>query len=795
MVCVGHKQQTARRRSKLCASLLVFFILAVVVVVVVFVTLAPLLSLHATSSTKEELQAITERREEEEEEEITVPRRWRSSNNNNNNNNKHLLLVLDEPWVDAPRAPLPVYAQASFLVANLVFMVGGFAETVYKTRREVQVWNMKLNQWLPLDTFKPLPENAAETHQAVASGDGFLFLVSGQLNEACSDDATKHSWALHVATDTLMRLPQLPAKRYGANGAYFLGELHAVGGAMENRATASSQHWMLPFGRALRAARWPLLDTSSPTDGQQASVSKEDIEKLQQELDKLRWQEDTEYPEKIVHAGSIVVGNSWYMVAGDRAHEESTESHKCNSPNKTPSTTAFYRYDFCCDGDSMSRSDRAFPSSSSSTTTTMKRCRQWIRLADLPKATSHIEQAVVHFEGFLIVVGGSRELNYLVPFVQAYSIIDNAWNIIHEFAGGIKSVTCWLQNCTTTPVALDTRKQCSLFAAAGEPGKPVHLVPAPPSTNRVAHSKLRFVDIGWPEMTTLRSNHLVPVSINLLKDYSKIGVQGRHNGVLKYALKEMEPFKREEEAAVKPLVVNLKRVGLPVKVSVWTLDGGSSGELMHLAKEHNGVDRPMMVAILYTLSGKAHITLDTGEHTLEPGSVAFSDMQHKPLVSAETDWVALQVTITISAKGLQKLKIGKKITALGHAFKPLRHDPVMRDLLQGNVVPSAEGFFHVDMDGSPRPAAMTKGTQERESKSGNGLLWSLVFGISGQLTLTWGSANVSRTSVRTGELVIIPKALESFSWTKQHSVPCAALAMELSSSYFARYGHENKKYK
>ncbi len=788
MVCVV-RQQTARRRSKLCASLQVFFVL---VVVVVAVTLALQLSLRATSSTEEELQvrkAITERREEEEEEEITVPSRRRRSN-------KHLLLVLDEPWVDAPRAPLPVYSQASFLVDDLVFLVGGFAETVYKTRRDVQVWHKKLNQWLPLGTFKPLPENAAETHQAVASGDGFLFLVSGQLNEACSDDTTRDSWALHVATDTLMRLPQLPVKRYGANGAYFLGEFHAIGGAMENRANASSQHWMLPFGRALQAARWPLIDTSSLTDGPQASVSKEDIEKLQQELDKLRWQEDTEYPEKIVHAGSIVVGNSWYIVAGDRAHEESTESHKCNSPYKTPSTTAFHRYDFSCVGDSVSRRGRTFPSSSSSSTTiTMKRCRQWIRLADLPKGASHIEQSIVHFEGYLVVVGGSRELNYLVPFVQAYSIIDNTWNIIHEFAGGIKSVTCWLQNCTTTEVGLDTRNQCSLFAAAGEPGKPVHLVPAPPSTNRVAHSKLRLVDIGWPEMTTLRSSHLVPVSVNLLKDYSKIRVQDRHNGMLKYALKEMEPFKREE-AEVKPLVVNLKRVGLPVKVSVWTLNGGSSGPVMHLAKEHNGVDhRPMMVAILCTLSGKAHITSDTGLHTLEPGSAAYSDLQHKPLVSAETDWVALQVTITISANRLQKLMIGKKITALGHAFKPLRHDPVMRDLLQGNVVPSAEGFFHVDMDGPPRPAAKTKQeTQERKPKSGNGLLWSLVFGISGQLTLTWGSANVSRTSVRTGELVIIPKALDSLSWTKQHNVPCAALAMELSSS-LTLPGMKNNKIK
>ncbi len=725
----------------------------------------------------------------------------------NEKNNKHLMLVIDEPWEDGPQAPLPVYSHSSFLVDDLVFLVGGFGDTVYKTRRDVQVWNMKLYKWLPLGTFKPLPEKAAETHQAVASGDGFLFLASGQVNEGCSDDSTTDSWALHVATDTLMRLPQVPQKRYAANGAYFLGELHIVGGAIEDREAASSKHWMLPFGKALAAARWPLAEEPLTTHDsghqykQSTSVSKADLERLQRELDSLSWQADTEFPMNIVHSGSIVVGNSWYRVSGDQAHEAHSENHQCLYPNRTPSTKALYKYDFVCDDESTAGTLKGSGRTSLSTTANnVNRCRQWTRLADLPKAISHIEPSIVHFEGFLVVVGGSRELNYLVPFVQAYSIADDTWSIIHEFKnGGIKSATCWLQNCTTTSVEGERRKQCRLFAAAGEPGKPISLEPDPPSTNRVFHTKLRFVDIGWPETMVPWNSHLVPVSGNLFSESSTSVLQEHHSHVMKYALKQMDQNKRED--AMGPLVVNLERVGLPVKVSVWKMDAGSSDAVMlGPATEGNGIiDNKMLVTMLYTLSGTARIRLTDGDsHILQPGSVAFVGVQHQPLVHAETHWMALQVAVTLQTSELQKLKVAKKISSPRDAYNPFRHDPVMRDLLQGNVIPSVEGFFHVEMDGgwSPTrtaPSSTTTGGGGGDGKHEKGK-WSVVFGISGQLDLSWDDHNTNaintntttvHTSVSAGELVFVPRALASLSWAhskRPSSSSWAALAMELSRS-------------
>ncbi len=125
-------------------------------------------------------------------------------------------------------------------------------------------------------------------------------------------------------------------------------------------------------------------------------------------------------------------------------------------------------------------------------------------LADLPFGVSHIDVSVVHFEGFIVVVGGSKQGNILVPYVQAYSIPDNQWRVIHRLGRGIKLASCWLQNCTNDQKDLPS---CKLFAAAGEPGDPATQLPLPPCINNVMTNTLKLVPIGWPQRLEAKNSY------------------------------------------------------------------------------------------------------------------------------------------------------------------------------------------------------------------------------------------------------------------------------------------------
>ncbi len=639
--------------------------------------------------------------------------------------------VAMQSWQDAPPAHLPVFEQTSGKVGDKVILLGGFSPNIKVTRKEAQVWDVQQNKWFPLEKYQPLPKQAAETHQATTAGGDFLFIVGGQVGGGCSDDIVSTSWALHVPSNKWLRLPDLPEARAVSQAAFLGdGELHIVGGVLSNRQAVTTSHFVLHIGDVLQTP---------------------DLSELQDKLLKLQWTKDVDIPLGGDHASSIVVDGSWYILGGQHGNDGSTPAHDCITGEEVAHPYAF-RYDFGCD-------------------TSHQACRQWTRLSDTPLPFSHAEYAAVHFEGFIIVMGGQSLDKHLLSSIQAYSIADDLWSMIGKLPNGqpYKSTSAWLQDCKRSVLSKPDTTECKVFMAAGEPGDPDTGQPKRPCVNTVKYSLLHFVMAGWPETNRSINPHFVE-KCNRFDGCPSPAVPP-HMAIQRFLLEDRTEMRDSGHTGV------FVRSLMPNR-AVGPIDGltlvrmGSSSTMSACPASHS-------VEILYTLSGTGYFVSDGRTMYLEPGTVLFLSSKASPpgsriRSSTRSNLFFLRVQLNVS----EDVKLPKVVTlqdvppVLFMLPDPTtKRVPVaFRSLLNAGSIPGVKQLSHL---------VWPSGLEQKE--------WdihqdeeSLLFTIGGSLILSTGQEHSHKLSA--GELVLLPRNVRHRAWVEENEGPWTGLVLEVKTT-------------
>ncbi len=671
----------------------------------------------------------------------------------------HVFVALGkESWEHAASAPLAVFEQASGVTSGLVLIAGGLRPNIYNVRRELQAWDMSQRQWMPLGKPLELPLSAAETHQAATAGDDFFFIVSGQKGGGCGSGTTA-SWALHVPSRTWIRLPDLPEIRYAASAAYFSGKLHIVGGAKADRAEVSTTHWVLDIG----APRIQKLKTLLAS-GQDEEINT--VARIKRKLLTLAWTTGDPIPLGGDHAGSVEVDGSWYVIGGEHDHEKALQGNRCGPGQLLPHSYLF-RYDFAC-------------SKQLSTLEGSSNCSQkWTRLSDLPHAVSHIDFSAVHFEGFIVVFGGQRELNTLVPYVQAYSIADDRWHVIdHMKTGGIKSASVWLQDCSFRANSTDST-ECVVFSAVGEAGRPETNEPLPPCVNTVRQNALRLIVVGWPPYES--EQKLLAKDDQMLDQRYPIVPLGNPPAGW--------PANKHSLKHAKERPVKLPGSAPTVFVQILLAEGTSEvlkefsvvrmpRESWMLSHSHKG-----FYEILYTLSGSAKIKVGEEATRLDPGSVVLlpPGVEHEggaTVSSDQSDWVVMKLELFTPFEQQAKLGKGSAFRTVQQAKRDILNLPSVsggetsmeiRDLLQEHSVPHMKTFHHV---------VWHHGAQRNQWMPPIGGM-TLMFGISGCLNLETQENNIT---IEAGELYVLDNQQSLRVWVRPNEKHWTGIIIELDKT-------------
>lgn len=289
-------------------------------------------------------------------------------------------------------ASLEEHVEAGSLrVGKSVYVIGGY-QTLTRMCERMQIFDMGTCEW----SYGPqLPRGFPLSHAGLASDGRFLFVISGQPGPAC-EPASAHSWALDLVTMTWIQMAPLPVARYAPLLEYVDGNLHLISGAIEDRETISTDHFILKIRD--RATKPPL---TLPT------------------VERQIWRKGAPVPKGGDHAGSVVLDGKIYVVGGEHGHAAMTMvASKCCG------TYWVHNYLFRYDPEE----------------------DQWDRLADMPFGSSHMESQIAIVDNRLIVLGGTGDKDIFVDRVQEYDPVRNRWRQMKRLPHARKGGVVWETN-------------------------------------------------------------------------------------------------------------------------------------------------------------------------------------------------------------------------------------------------------------------------------------------------------------------------------------------------------------
>ena len=273
-------------------------------------------------------------------------------------------------------------------VRNKLYVIGGY-QTLTRMCNKMQIYDIETDEW----TYGPgLPSGFPLSHAGIATDGRYIFVVSGQPGPAC-EPATDKCWALDLYNMTWESLAPLPGARYAPVLQYVSGNLHLISGAIEDRVTISTDHFVL---RVRESSDQSLLDPSF--------------------LKTQAWQKGPGIPVGGDHAGSVVLDNMIFVIGGEHGHGAMTfDPAKCCGTYHVHNL--LYRFS---------------PIE-----------QKWERLADMPWGSSHIESQILIIDGRIIVLGGTGNRDIFVNRVQEYDPNRNCWRQMDRLPHGRKGGLVW----------------------------------------------------------------------------------------------------------------------------------------------------------------------------------------------------------------------------------------------------------------------------------------------------------------------------------------------------------------
>ena len=262
---------------------------------------------------------------------------------------------------------------ASLRVGKRVYVIGGY-QTLTRMCEKMQMFDIATGVW----SYGPkLPKGFPLSHAGIASDGRFLFVISGQPGPAC-EPASNRAWALDLSTMAWTPMTPLPVARYAPLLEYVDGHLHLISGAIEDRETIATDHFILEIRDP--GAKPPL--TLPPVERQ-------------------IWRKGPAIPSGGDHAGSVVLDGKIYVVGGEHGHAAMTmDASKCCGTYWVHNY--LFRYD--------------------------PKREEWERLADMPFGSSHTESQIVIVDDRLIVLGGTGNQDIFVDRVKSMSSpVRNRW--------------------------------------------------------------------------------------------------------------------------------------------------------------------------------------------------------------------------------------------------------------------------------------------------------------------------------------------------------------------------------
>jgi N-acetylneuraminic acid mutarotase len=283
---------------------------------------------------------------------------------------------------------LDIHMEAGSLrVRNRIYVIGGY-QTLTHMCGTMQIFDMEADTW---SYGPPLPRGFPLSHAGLASDGRFLFFVSGQPGPAC-EPATNRTWAFDLESMTWQAMAPLPGARYAPLAEYIDGNLHVISGAIEDRETISNDHFIMRIRAPGTAA------TALPA------------------LEAQEWRKGPPIPAGGDHAASIVIDGKIYVIGGEHGHAAMTmDPAQCCGTYWVHNT--LFRYD--------------------------PRKEEWMRLADMPFGSSHIESQTVVIDGRILVLGGTADKDIFVDKVQQYDPALDRWRQLRPLPAGRKGGVVW----------------------------------------------------------------------------------------------------------------------------------------------------------------------------------------------------------------------------------------------------------------------------------------------------------------------------------------------------------------
>lgn len=243
-------------------------------------------------------------------------------------------------WRRVPPSPQPRYDAQGAQIGRRLYVFGGY-RWLDHVHDHADVFDLQAGAWRERIA---LPAGMPQSHMALATdGKRFIWSVSGQRGPQCSPAVTD-AFVLDIETGRWSALPPLPRARYAGTMQRWRNRLHVVGGALEDRYTAASDHWSLGDGETT-------------------------------------WREEPPIPMGGMHRGSAVIGDRLYVFGGqqgDFVAIPGDSDYTCNPATKE----TYLPHAYVFDGSG------------------------WARLPDLPVAVSHIEGSIVVVGNRALILGG-----------------------------------------------------------------------------------------------------------------------------------------------------------------------------------------------------------------------------------------------------------------------------------------------------------------------------------------------------------------------------------------------------
>ena len=266
------------------------------------------------------------------------------------------------------------------------YTIGGYL-SIDSVHSYVDVFDLKAQKWT--QQFK-LPYNMAQSHLAVTTDESrFIYAVSGQLGAQCSP-AIREAFVYDSLKNKWESFPSLPEPRYAATMKLWQGRLHLMGGSLPDRYTPSTDHW---------------------------SIAVRDGKALEKE-----WRKETPIPRGATHLSSAIINNELYVFGGQFGDFIPKPHSYCFECNGLVPEICF---------DEMHK------------LTTLD--GQWDKLADMPIASSHMENAVIVDGSSMIILGGQiykDPLTFqlkLTDVIQKYDASANQWTIVGHLPYSLKT--------------------------------------------------------------------------------------------------------------------------------------------------------------------------------------------------------------------------------------------------------------------------------------------------------------------------------------------------------------------